>query len=205
MPSTREEAGRDGSSPDSLRFVSSCDGKRRVLLGRQLGEASVLGTPVEVVGRLHRPLGQMLAWVAAPQHQHPVGIPKRERLEQHAIDESEDGRGCADRDRERQARCDREYRSTAQPTQRVLEFSHGGSHLTPGHIGEGTVRRTSAERKKPITDLGGANPVLSLILPLGPGVSSVRLRDIRSRCRRAMGGANVRQMRIRKGIDTIPG
>jgi hypothetical protein len=110
---------------------------------RQPGRHAVvqlrLIAPVEIIGKRCTATLDLLALHVAPDLNKTFGVGIRQRPQDDGVDQSEDGGGRADAEREREHRADGRCRVLPDGTPRVSQIrSHG--HLVPARAASGVPR-----------------------------------------------------------------
>ena len=134
-----EEPFRDQRRVEHLGRAVAREVERERLDRRHLLETRRLLAPVQEVRRRRFRRTVAVVRIRLPQRHQTVRFRKRRRLQQHGVDDGEDGRGRADRKRQGQ---DRGRRETGLPAQQpqpeayvlddLLQCGAGGRHLLAG-------------------------------------------------------------------------
>ena len=113
---------------DHFRRAGLRDVDALVLEERHVLEHLVVLPVEEEKVRRQRELVEVEAWRRAPDVDQPVGMWIRQRLEQHAVDDAEDGGDGADAERQRERRNDQEPRLLSEAAASVTEVFEDRSH-----------------------------------------------------------------------------
>ena len=124
-----EKPGRGEAGADVLRAIG----------GREVDVAAAPGVDVGERGRLPFPGrvapgggARAVALLVFPDHHQAIGLVVRQRREEEAVDDAEDGRGCGDAERQRRDRDEREAGIPAEQAEAESGVTKDGGHEPGG-------------------------------------------------------------------------
>jgi hypothetical protein len=128
-PQDAKQRGRDAHAAKPVGHTCDADGVHaRLERPDRVQHRGVSQTPIRAVGEEVPFDRSVCAAMHLPQTDEPVGTPIRQRLDQHAVHDREDGRHTADAQRHRDQHGCREPAVSYQKTQGVSHVTNDAGH-----------------------------------------------------------------------------